>query len=139
MVKTIFEIRPVKNGHVLEITERDGEVSELVHEESSSCEYYSWASLLHQLTDYYGPQRDSYAKEQIHISVRPGRKYESECTYAGIKVYADEDCDEEFLKRHGGCLHNEVHFFKRYGIPLKYISVNSGVVKGFPDDSRSRG
>ena len=122
---TKYAIRTCKNGCILKITSGEDGSDELVHCDG---ELEAFAVFLNEILDSYGPQRDSYGPRNISVQIKAGRKYECEFTYAGVKVVADEPTDA--AGEYAGELMNEVHFFKRWKIPLDYISIHNGVVKG---------
>jgi hypothetical protein len=128
--KTIYELRTVKNGHVLKVVHKDGSEEELVHQEKFDDEIDSFHHFLYEIHDAYGPQHNSYAPKQIWIDIRGGRKYECEFTFAGVKVIADEEITLDNFGGYGDELLKEVQFFKRYKIPIGHISIRNGVVKG---------
>jgi hypothetical protein len=110
------------------VVEVDGSTEELVHQGNYKCEVESFHAFLWEIVDAYGPQRDSWGPRNIDVSIKAGRKYECTFTYAGVKVVADEPTDE--AGSYAQELMNEVHFFKRWEIPLDYITIHNGVVKG---------
>ncbi len=123
-----FELRTCKNGHVLKVTEVDGSTEEVVHQGNYRDEIDSFHAFLWEVLDAYGPQRDSYGTRNINVEIKPGRKYECEFTYAGVRVIADEPTDA--AGEYANEVMNEVHFFKKWKIPLDFISIHNGVVKG---------
>ena len=120
-----FELRSCKNWHVLKVIESDGTTEEIVQCGDS---HEAFAAFLWELADSYGPQRDSFGPRNINIDIKPGRKYECNFTYAGVRVQADEPTDA--AGTYASELMNEVHFFKKWKIPLDYISIQNGTVKG---------
>lgn len=75
----IFDIRRVKNGCVLKVTqtpEETGEEHEVVFQEKYDDEVECFADFLRLLDDEYGPSTSRYSAKRIYITVKPGDKYE---------------------------------------------------------------
>lgn len=76
---TIFEIRRVKNGLVLKVTDKTNspsEKGEIVYQEKFDDEIEGFADFLCYLDDCYGPTTSRYSKKRIYISVKPGDKFD---------------------------------------------------------------
>ncbi len=73
-----FEIRAVKNGHVLKIEHdhADDAAEVLVHQENHDDEVECFADFLREINENYGPTTSRYSAKRIFIRVEPGDKYE---------------------------------------------------------------
>lgn len=75
-----FEIRPAKNGLVLMVEHgfADEEPEEIVYQESDGNEIEAFADFLHFINDHYGPSTSRYSPKRIHITIKPGDKWEGD-------------------------------------------------------------
>ena len=73
-----FEIRPAKNGIVLEVEHgiEGEEPEEIVYQESDGNGIEAFADFLHYINDNYGPSTNRYSPKRIHITIEPGDKWE---------------------------------------------------------------
>ena len=75
----IFEIRRVKNGHILKIVSAESgatESEEIVYQEKFDNEVECFADFLRYLNEEYGPSTSRYSEKRIYINIKSGDKFE---------------------------------------------------------------
>ncbi|MDO8526772.1 MAG: hypothetical protein Q7T03_03685 [Deltaproteobacteria bacterium] len=76
----IFEIRKVKNGILLKVSDagmEESDIKEIVYQEKydEEDEIECFRDFLWLLNEHYGPSTSRYSPKRIHITIEPGDKF----------------------------------------------------------------
>jgi len=74
---TIIKMTRKTNGYTIDVKLcEDGEITDLVYQESEGSEFQSALDILYEISEIITPCSGKYSKERIYISVLPGYDHE---------------------------------------------------------------